>query len=178
MTRVPEVTRAVDPYTAALPMKPLLCTHRTSASPDRVWAMASDFANAAGRIQAITKVEILTPGPIGSGTRFREWRGRQMVDMEIAAWSPPHSYSLRGYAVGTEFTSVIRCVPDGASTRLEMEVHVRPKTLGAKLLSPLIALMSKVMVKSCAKDLGDIAAAAERGDATGDQRRPSREATS
>jgi len=152
-------------------MKPLLCTHRSSAPPDRIWAMASDFAHAAGRIKAITKVEIVTPGPVGAGTRFREWRGRQMVDMEIVAWSPPRSYSLRGYAAGTEFTSEIRCVPDGSGTRLEMEVHVRPQTFGAKLLSPLISLMSKVMVKSCAKDLGDIAAAAESGgDATGDVR--------
>lgn len=142
-------------------MKPLLCTHRSSASPDRVWAVASDFSNAAGRIKAITKIEIVTSGSVGSGTRFREWRGRQMVDMEIAAWSPPRSYSLRGHAMGTEFTSEIRCIPDGSGTRLEMEVHVRPKTFGAKLLSPLISLMSKVMVKSCANDLGDIAAAAE-----------------
>lgn len=131
-----------------------------------MWAMASDFANAASRIKAITTVEIVTPGPVGSGTRFREWRGRQMVDMEVAAWSPPRSYSLRGYAMGTEFTSEIRCVPDGSGTRLEMEVHVRPRTFGAKLLSPLISLTSKLMVKSCAKDLRDIAAAAEgRGNA-------------
>jgi hypothetical protein len=91
-----------------------------------------------------------------------------MVDMEIAAWSPPRSYSLLGYAMGTEFTSEIRCVPDGSGTLLEMEVHVRPRTLGAKLLSPLIALMSKLMVKSCTKDLGDIATAAER-DAKGER---------
>jgi hypothetical protein len=146
-------------------MKPLLCIHRSPAPPDRVWSVASDFANAAGRIKAITKVEIVTPGRVGSGTRFREWRGRQVVDMEVAAWSPPRSYSLRGYAMGTEFLSDIRCVPEGSGTRLEMEVRVRPKTLVAKLLSPLIWLTSKVMVKSCAKDLGDIAAAAEvRGE--------------
>jgi hypothetical protein len=147
-------------------MKPLLCTHRSSAPPDRMWAMASDFANASGRIKAITKVEMVTPGPVGVGTHFREWRGRQMVDMEIAAWSPPRSYTLRGYAVGTEFVSEIRCVPDGSGTRLEMEIHVRPQTFGAKLLSPLLALMTKAMVKSCSKDLADIAAAAERADGT------------
>lgn len=147
-------------------MKPLLCTHRTPAPPDRVWAMASDFANASGRIRAITKIEILTPGAVGQGTHFREWRGRQMVDMEIVAWSPPRSYSLRGCAMGTEFTSAIRCVPDGAGTRLEMEIDVRPQTFVAKLLSPLMSLLSKVMVKSCAKDLVDIATAAER-DAKG-----------
>lgn len=149
-------------------MKPLICTHRSSASPGRVWAVASDFADAAGRITAITKVEIVTPGPIGSGTRFREWRGRQVVDMEIVSWSPPRSYSLRGYAMGTEFTSEIRCIPDDSGTRLEMEVHVRPRTFGAKLLSPLISLMSKMMVKSCAKDLRDLATAAER-DANGER---------
>lgn len=124
--------------------------------------MASDFANASGRIKAITKIEMLTPDPVGKGTRLREWRGRQVVDMEIAAWAPPNSYSLRGYAMGTEFTSEIRCVPDGSGTRLEMEIQVRPQTLVAKLLSPLMALMSRVMAKHCAKDLGDIAAAAER----------------
>ncbi len=95
-------------------MKPLLCTHRSVAPPDRIWEVASDFARAADRIKAITKVEMLTPGPVGVGTRFREWRGRHDVDMEIVAWSPPRSYSLRGYAMGTEFMSEIRCVPDPA----------------------------------------------------------------
>lgn len=143
-------------------MKPLLCSHRSTAPPDRMWAMASDFANASGRIKSITKVEIVTPGPVGAGTHFREWRGRHAVDMEVVAWSPPRSYSLRGYAAGTEFMSEVRCVPDGAGTRLEMEIHVRPQTFGAKLLSPLMYLMSKAMVKTCEKDLADIAAAAER----------------
>jgi hypothetical protein len=150
-------------------MKPMLCTLESSAPCDRMWAMASDFANAAGRIKGITKVEMVTPGPVGVGTHFREWRGRHSIDMEIAAWSPPRSYSLRGYAMGTEFLSEMRCVPVGAGTRLEMEIHVRPQTFGAKLLSPLISLMSKMMVKTCTKDLADIAAAAEgAGDARGE----------
>lgn len=143
-------------------MKPLLCTHRSSASPDRMWELASDFARAPDRIKSITKVEMLTPGAPGVGTRFREWRGRHDVDMEVVAWSPPRSYSLRGYAMGTEFVSEIRCVPDASGTRLEMEIQVRPQAFGAKLLSPLLALMTRMMVKSCAKDLADISAAAER----------------
>jgi hypothetical protein len=96
--------------------------------------------------------------------------GRAMtMDMTIAAWNPPRSYSLRGIGAGIEFTSEIRCVPDGASgTRLEMEVVGRPLNLAAKIFSPLLSLMSSVMVKQCAKDLADIAAAAERsGDAAG-----------
>ena len=53
-------------------------------------------------------------------------------------------------------------MPDGSGTRIEMEIQVRPTTFTAKLLSPLMALLSKMMVKTCGKDLVDIAAAAER----------------
>ena len=68
-----------------------------------------------------------------------------------------------GSDLGFVFDSEIRCVPHGASgTRLEMEVRGRATNLVAKLLSPLFAIFSRMMVKQCAKDLADIAAAAER----------------
>ncbi len=143
-------------------MKPVLVTVSSRARPELLWAMASDFANASGRIAGITKVQMLTPDPVGEGTKFREWRGRQAVDMEVFRWTPPTSYCLRGVALGTEFVSEIRCVPEGDGTRLEMEIRARALNFAARLLSPLLALMAKLMVKSCAKDLRDIAAAAER----------------
>jgi hypothetical protein len=127
-----------------------------------MWELASDFQNAADRVHAITKVEMLTEGPTGLGSRFREWRGRQMVELEVVAWSPPNSYTLRGVASGIEVTSTIRCVPEAEGTRLEMESQVRPRTLTARLLSPLIYVFSRMMLRSCAKDLRDIAVAAER----------------
>jgi carbon monoxide dehydrogenase subunit G len=154
-------------------MPPLLATHRCAAAPEQVWAVAADFARAAERIPGITKVEMLTPAPVGAGTRFREWRGRQEADMEVVAWAPPRSYTLRGCAMGTEFVSELRCLPDNGGsgsrtgTRLEMEIRVRPLTVGARLLAPLIGLMSRWMVKSCAADLAHLGEAAlrrERGD--------------
>lgn len=151
-------------------MKPMLCTYESSASPERVWAVASDFAHAGDHIRAIQKVEIVTPGPIRSGTVFRETRGAPgrkgtTIDMTISAWDPPRSYALRGAAAGFVFDSEIRCVPHGAyRTRLEMEVRSRATNFVAKLLSPLVAIFSRMMVKQCAKDLADIAAAAERRD--------------
>lgn len=148
-------------------MKPMLCTYESSASPEQVWAVASDFAHASENIRAIQKLEILTPGPIRAGTVFRETRGAPgrrgtTLDMTISAWDPPRSYALRGAAAGYVFDSEIRCVPHGTSgTRLEMAIQGRPTNFVAKLFSPLFSLMSRVMVKQCAKDLADIAAAAE-----------------
>lgn len=150
------------------PMKPMLCTYESSATPERVWAVASDFANAGAHIQAIQKVEIVTAGPIRAGTVIRETRGAPdkrgtTIDMTISTWNPPRSYSLRGSAAGYEFNSEIRCVPNGSSgTRLEMEVVGRPLNFVAKLFSPLFSIMSKMMVKQCSKDLADIAREAEK----------------
>lgn len=150
-------------------MKPMLCTYDSSAPPERVWEVASDFAHAVDNIKAIQKVEIVTPGPIRAGTVIRETRGAPgrkgtTIDMTLAAWNPPRSYSLCGSAAGFEFTSEIRCVPHGPSgTRIEMEVVGRPLSFAARLLSPLFAIMSRAMVKQCSADLADIAAAAERG---------------
>ncbi len=49
-------------------------TTRVKAPAEKVFALFSDFSNVAGRIAGITKVEVLTAGPIGVGTRFRETR--------------------------------------------------------------------------------------------------------
>ena len=44
------------------------------APPEVVFAHASDFRRAPEFITAIAKMEILTSGPVGAGTRFRETR--------------------------------------------------------------------------------------------------------
>jgi len=45
-----------------------------AAPPMRVFAAASDFRNAPQRIHGIKKVEMLSTGPVGVGTRFKETR--------------------------------------------------------------------------------------------------------
>lgn len=145
----------------------MLSSFESSAPPDRVWKVASDFANAGENIKAIQKVVIVTPGPIRAGSIIRETRGKPgskgtTIDMTISAWDPPRSYSLQGCAAGYEFTSEVRCVPNGSGTRLEMEMVGRPLNFTARLFAPLMSIMSRMMAKQCAKDLADIAAAAER----------------
>lgn len=148
-------------------MKPIVVTHRTSAPPGRAFGLASDFAGAAERVSGITRVEMLTPGAVGRGTRFRETRtmmGKEATEeMEVVAWDPPRSYTLRAVSCGAEILSEVRCVPEGAGTRLEIEMRWKPLTFGAKLMSPLGALMAGTMKKCVAQDLADIARAAEAG---------------
>ena len=44
------------------------------APPERVFEVVTDLRGAPERIRGITKMEVLTEGPIGGGTRYRETR--------------------------------------------------------------------------------------------------------
>lgn len=146
-------------------MKPIVVRRTVAAEPAAVFAIASDFAGAAGRLTGIRRVEMLTSGPPGLGTRFRETRvfgSREAVEtMEVVAWDAPRSYMLRATSCGAEFDSEVRCLAEGAGTRTEIEMRVRPVRWWAHLMAPLFALTAGPVRKCLEKDLADIAAAAE-----------------
>ena len=57
-----------------------------------VFDRATDFAGAPARIQAIRKVEMLTPGPVRVGTQFKETR---VVFKREAPWATlDHSLAI------------------------------------------------------------------------------------
>ena len=95
-------------------------TKRINAPLEIVWEVMSDLENAADRIDAIVKLEILTEGPVGQGTRFKETRimfkKEATETMEITAWDPPNSYTTEADGCGCHYTSVITCEADGDGT--------------------------------------------------------------
>ena len=86
---------------------------------DRVFEVFTDLPGTPGRISAITKLEVLTDGPIGVGTRWRETRvmfGREATEtMEITAIDPPRSYSAAANSCGCHYETMF------ASSRTIME---------------------------------------------------------
>ena len=58
-----------------------------NASPGRTFEVFTDLANTGNIVRGIKKMEILTEGPVGTGTRFRETRvmmGKEATEeMEI-----------------------------------------------------------------------------------------------
>ena len=131
-----------------------------AAPPERVFAVAADFPNAAAHVEGITKVEILTTGPIGAGTRFRESRvmfGKEATEtMTVAEFEPPKRYVLTADSMGTRYRSELRFEPKNGGTEMVMQFRGEPHTLAAKLMSILLRPMIKSVAKSCAKDLADI----------------------
>jgi hypothetical protein len=140
-------------------------THQSTAPIARVFATATDFRNAAGRIRAITRMEVLTTGPVGKGTRFRETRrmfGRDATEeMEVVEFDPPRSYTLGCENHGCRYRTELNFNEKDGGTEIEMRFQAEGLTFFAKLMGVLMKPMLKPMMKACAKDLDDIAAHAE-----------------
>ncbi len=137
-----------------------------AAEPARVFALASDFPNLPGHVAGIIRVEMLTDGPVGVGTRFKETRkfgGRQATEtMVVAEFDAPRSYVLKARSCGSIFRSRVRVEPAPGGARLSIETTAKADSLFARLLSPLVGLMAKSMKKCLEDDLAQIKQAAEK----------------
>lgn len=146
-------------------MANLTITARVDASPERTFAVFTDLRNAPAMVQGIDALEVLTDGPIGPGTRFRETRtmfGRPHSEtMEIIAWDAPRSYTVGCDSCGTRYESRFTFRPDGAATVVELTFSATPVAFMAKLLSPLGSLMIGMCRKLFQKDLDQLKAVAE-----------------
>lgn len=136
------------------------------APAERVFEIASDFRNAPQRISGIERLEILTDGPVGKGTRFKETRimfkKEATEEMEVLEWDPPRSYTLGADSCGMRWRSVVRCTPEGPQrTKLEMDSGGTPLTLTARLMTPLGFVFKGAAKKAFEKDLQDLKRAAE-----------------
>ena len=139
---------------------------RFEAPPERVFEVCTDLRNAARHINGIKKLEVLGDGPIGVGTRFRETRvmfKRECTEeMTITQFEPNKSYSLGATNCGCEYQTTFEFHPTGTSTRVDVTFKSIPKTLFAKLMSPLGRLLCGTMKKMFDRDMEDLKAYAER----------------
>ncbi len=147
-------------------MAALTYSTRIDAPADRVFAVAADIPNAAGRISGITKVELETDGPVGTGTRFRETRvmfGKEHTEtLEITEFDPPRSYSVGCDSCGVLWDSRFTFTPEAGGTRVGVVMKSTPRTLMAKLMGALTApMMRKTMDKCINGDLADLKRACE-----------------
>ena len=127
------------------------------ATPDVVFERAGDPRRWAESISGITKVEVVSDGPIGVGTRFRETRimfGREATEeMEFTSYDPPHGFTLDCQSCGCRFQSVHTFTANGTGTDAELKFEALPLTFVARVIGFLMRPMFKMMVKGCTKDL-------------------------
>lgn len=137
------------------------------APRDRVFAVYSDIANAASRIPDIKRIEMLSTGPAGVGTRWRETRvmfGREASEtMEITEFRPPEFYAVGADSCGIAYRTTFTFREAGpARTEVEMTFGAQPRTIMARIMGAVMGLMMKGVMRKClASDLARLKQACE-----------------
>ena len=143
-------------------------TQHIHASPEKVWSVISDIPGSAATLSGIDSVQMLSEGPYGEGTRWKETRtmmGRaETVEMWVAQADPPRSTTVKAFQGGADYTSRFSLAERDGGTDLTL-------TFGAEVVKPTalskitMALFGKIGMsftrKALAKDLAEIAARAE-----------------
>lgn len=146
----------------------IISESRTINAPrERAFAIFSDIPNAPSRIPEITKVEMLTEGPVGVGTKWRETRvvfGKEHAEtMEITEFRAPEFYAAGANSCGSVYraTFEFRSISP-ESTEVTFTFGAQPQTIMARIMSAVMGPMMKGMMRKClAADLASLARASE-----------------
>ena len=135
------------------------------APHELVFELASDLTRVPEHVQSIEKLELLTPEPIGVGTKFRETRkvfGKETSEeLEITSFEPNQGYTIECESCGAHYRAEYKFVGDISGTHLQLSMDSRAVSLMAKLMSPFSFLMVGSMKKMVEADLDDIKKVAE-----------------
>ncbi|MFD7320489.1 SRPBCC family protein [Streptomyces sp. NPDC059875] len=133
----------------------LFRVERSSALPaEEMWRRLTDFRTH-GRLVPLTRTRLLSPGPMGVGSRFvaRTGIGRLAFDdlMEVVHWEPPASgrsgtcrLEKRGRVVLGRVAIEVYGAPGGSRAVWVEELRVRgvPRALDP-VLDPVLALAGR-----------------------------------
>lgn len=133
---------------------------RIRAPKPKVFEVFSDFEHVSERIEGIQSLELLTPLPVGVGTKFRETRmmfkKEAVEEMEITQFTPHDSYTVEAHSHGCHYVTTYDFTEEGEETLVKMIFETRPISFFAKIFSPLSALMMGTVKKCLMADMTDL----------------------
>lgn len=127
-------------------------TH-VAAPIEKVFEVYTQLEHAVERIPSITKLELLSEGPFGNGTRWRETRvimkKEATEEMWVTGFNPPHTYTVEAQSHGMLYQTLIEFEPEGDGTLVRWTFNGTPQSLGAKLTAPIFGLFFNGVMKRC-----------------------------
>src|SRR5919107_980558 len=115
-------------------------SQHVNASPEKVWAVISDVPGSAATLSGVESIQMVSEGPYGEGTRWKETRSmmgrRETEEMWVSQADPPRSTTVKALQGGADYTSRFTLAERGGGTDLTM-------TFGAEVLRPTV--LSRLM---------------------------------
>ncbi|MFJ8635827.1 SRPBCC family protein [Streptomyces sp. NPDC093568] len=147
--------------------KSVVVERRVAAGQGPLWEALTDLAGMERVLSGVSRVEVLTSGAFGVGTRWRETRrmfGKEATEeMWVTACEPPERYVVEAESHGTHYISEWQVRADGPSASTVRMTFTAVTSGGvAGLLAKILGgLGTRAVTRAIAKDLDDIAAAVE-----------------
>jgi carbon monoxide dehydrogenase subunit G len=146
----------------------LSLTQHIQAQPEKVWSVITDIPGSASTLSGVDSVQLLTGGPYGEGTRWKETRkmlGRaETVEMWVADAEPHRTTTVKAVQGGADYTTRFSLTPRDGGTELALTfgAEVIKPTAASRILMLLFGRMGMAATrKALTKDLAEIAAKAE-----------------
>ena len=143
-------------------------SEHVNASPEKVWEVLTNVPEAPETLSGVTRVEMLSDGPYGVGTRWKETRtmaGRaETVEMWVAEAEPLRSTTIKAAQGGADYTTRFTLAPRDGGTELAVDfsAEVSRPSAATKVMTALFGRIGMAMTrKALAKDLAEIKAKAE-----------------
>jgi carbon monoxide dehydrogenase subunit G len=113
---------------------------------EEVFDFVADPRNEPSFNPAMTSIELLTPLPLGVGTRFRARMGRAGTPMlvELTEFNRPHRLGSRTTSPMMHTSGALTFAADGGRTVMSWDWQVRPKG-GMRMLGPLFGPLGSRM---------------------------------
>ena len=143
-------------------------TQHVNAPVAKVWAVISDIPGSAATLSGIESIQMLSNGPYGEGTRWKETRSMmgksETVEMWVSQADPPRSTTVKALQGGADYTTRMTLADRDGGTDLTLTFGadmVNPSRIHKLAMAVFGKLGMRITGKALAKDLAEIAAKAE-----------------
>jgi carbon monoxide dehydrogenase subunit G len=141
---------------------------RMAAAPEAVWKVLTDLEGAVETLRAVTKVEVLTPGEYGVGTKWREtrtmWGKEATEELSVTVAEAPRLTVVEANPGKTHYTTTFTVRPAGTGSQVDVRFGAwteDPNPAQRAAWAVFGAIGARATRKMLAADLEDIAKAAQ-----------------
>jgi uncharacterized membrane protein len=139
---------------------------QVAAPIERVFEVFTDLEHSAERVSNIQKIEVLTTGGFGRGTRWLETRSvlgqLDSAEMEVTAFERNRTYTITHHKGGTRIDTVFTFDRAADSTEVRIEFALEGHGLPPGLLAPLAWASAGKVRDVISRDLADLKESMER----------------
>ena len=141
-------------------MATITVSNQIDAPVAEVFERFTDLDGSATRVSGIKAIEMLTTGPFGPGTRWRETRevlGRlDTAEMEVTAYERNRTYTITHNKLAARIETVFTFHSLNGGTRVDVELSLMGPGLPPGLLAPIEWAIAATVRDVLSQDLADL----------------------